>query len=326
MKPDIFVMDEPSSNLDRDAIETLKQNLKIMKEKGKTIIIAEHRLYYLMDLADRFFYFSDGMIKGIYTKEQILMFPPKKLKDMGLRSLKKEKLVIKEESQKNSIKIRDLKVVYKDVKTKKKRMVCMDKMEIPLNEITAIVGENGTGKSTLLRTLAGLQKNASVNVEINGEKYNKKKRLKEAFFVMQDVNHQLFTESVEEEIRLGARDLSDEKLQRILKQFDLFHLRYSHPMNLSGGEKQRVLLAAAVSSGKKILLLDEPTSGLDYKQMDHVANALTEAKKQVACMIVVTHDPEFIKRCCTSVRYIHTRQEILKDFLHIKGKIRKIHG
>ena len=308
-RPDILVMDEPSSNLDADAIEVLGRNLKMMKEKGKTLVIAEHRLYYLVDTADRFIYFKDGRIAGIYTNAEMCSMTEEELSKMGLRSLqKRQKTEAEAETFPRKMEIRGMDVCYKDPQSRKKCRITMDGMDIPMNEITAVVGENGTGKSTLLRTIAGLQKDGKADVTIDGEKCSRKQRLKESFLVMQDVNHQLFTESVEEEIRLGAKNLTEEKLSMLLEQFHLSHLRHSHPMNLSGGEKQRVLLAAAVSSGKKILLLDEPTGGLDRTQMNHVAEVLKKTCDQVECIIVVTHDPEFIRSCCTAVRRISTEQ------------------
>lgn len=70
MNPDIYLLDEPSSNLDMDAIQDLRKHLKFVKQQGKTILIAEHRLYYLMDVADRIVYMEQGQIAGIYTPEQ----------------------------------------------------------------------------------------------------------------------------------------------------------------------------------------------------------------------------------------------------------------
>ena len=307
--PDIFVMDEPSSNLDQQAIEALKENLLMMKHQGKTLVIAEHRLYYLMELADRFFYFQEGELKKIYTREELRSLPVEELNQMGLRSLTSKEETLEESGEfKNNLEIEDLKVVYCDPSTKQKRKITMEPLKVPLGEITAIVGKNGTGKSTLLRTLTGLQKKGRVKVREGEKSYTEKERLSRTFFVMQDVNHQLFTESVEEEIRLGAKDMTEEKMTELLEQFHLTKLRHSHPMNLSGGEKQRVLLAAAISSGKKYLLLDEPTSGLDYTQMMNVAAALRKAKSQVDCILVATHDREFIQSCCTAVRCLHTTQ------------------
>ena len=85
--------------------------------------------------------------------------------------------------------------------------------------------------------------------------------------VMQDVNHQLFTESVIDEVLLSMDDENEELAEDILRNLNLIHLRDAHPMALSGEEKQRVAIASSIASKKEILIFDEPTSGLDLKNM-----------------------------------------------------------
>ncbi len=87
MNPDIYVLDEPSSNLDSDAINDLKDLLTLLKSKGKTIIITEHRLYYLKDLADIICYIEKGEIKSIYSPETFLKLSVKERENKGLRAL-----------------------------------------------------------------------------------------------------------------------------------------------------------------------------------------------------------------------------------------------
>ena len=88
---------------------------------------------------------------------------------------------------------------------------------------------------------------------------------------MQDVNHQLFTESVLDEVLLGMPEQNEEKAEEILSELDLLSLKERHPMSLSGGQKQRVAIASAVASEKEIILFDEPTSGLDLRHMHEVS-------------------------------------------------------
>lgn len=87
MNPDIYLLDEPSSNLDMDAIQDLRKHLKLVKQQGKTILIAEHRLYYLMDVVDRIVYMEQGQIAGIYTPEQFRAIEKDERKRMGLRAV-----------------------------------------------------------------------------------------------------------------------------------------------------------------------------------------------------------------------------------------------
>lgn len=84
MEPDVFVLDEPSSNLDAYSIADFRKLLKILKSQGKTIIIAEHRLYYLYDLADRIIYLSDGEIQGDYTLPEFQLIPAAEKAKMGI--------------------------------------------------------------------------------------------------------------------------------------------------------------------------------------------------------------------------------------------------
>ena len=87
MQPDVFVLDEPTSNLDAAAMERLKEVLLLWKKAGKTIVIAEHRLYWLKDVCDRVIYLEDGAVKADLPMEQFLTFSPEKMEHLGLRSM-----------------------------------------------------------------------------------------------------------------------------------------------------------------------------------------------------------------------------------------------
>lgn len=119
--------------------------------------------------------------------------------------------------------------------------------------------------------------------------------------VLQDVNHQLFTESVRDEVMLNTSPEQQKHAAEVLSQMDLLPLVNRHPLALSGGQKQRVAVAGAVCAEKKILIFDEPTSGLDYGSMVDVCSLITESSEQADLTMVITHDLEFILRCCTWV-------------------------
>ena len=120
--------------------------------------------------------------------------------------------------------------------------------------------------------------------------------------VMQDTGNQLFTESVLDEAQISLpKGMPDEKDRavEILKRLDLENFLDRHPQSLSGGQKQRLAIACALASGRKILLLDEPTSGLDYAHMIETAALLKQLQSLGATILVVTHDSELIRACCS---------------------------
>ncbi len=165
-------------------------------------------------------------------------------------------------------------------------------------EILGIVGVNGTGKTTLLRTLAGLQKPLRGSILLNGKTAKEKVRRKYFGMVMQDVNYQLFSDSCVNECCLGNPGIGETESKKLLDEVCLDGLYDRHPQSLSGGQKQRLAIAVCKASGKNILLLDEPTSGLDYSSMVAVYDVLTGLAKSGFSIIVVTHDAEFIRMVC----------------------------
>lgn len=141
-----------------------------------------------------------------------------------------------------------------------------------------------------------------------GKEYRRKKRLREIFLVMQDVNRQLFTESVLDEVLISMKEEDEEKALRILEALDLLEYKDRHPVALSGGQKQRVAVATAIASERSILLFDEPTSGLDYRHMLQVADLFEKLREQGKTILVVTHDLEFIETLDANVIQLEENQ------------------
>ena len=311
VEPDVFVLDEPSSNLDAYSIADFRKLLKILKSQGKTIIIAEHRLYYLYDLADRIIYLSDGEIQGDYTLPEFQLIPAAEKAKMGLRPLGLGEFADIEPASLHSgqgiWKLNHFHFAYK----KQPETLSLENIELPAGNVTAVIGHNGAGKTTLSRCLCGLEKRCKGILEKDGTSYSIKQRLKLCYMVMQDVNHQLFTESVLEEVLLSmpGKD-SDEspenvaKAEAILTEMDLLPYKACHPMGLSGGQKQRVAIASAIASERPVILFDEPTSGLDLFHMRQVADSVKGLADSGKTIVIVTHDPEFILRCCNYVIHL----------------------
>lgn len=116
MNPNIYLLDEPSSNLDMDSINELKEHLRLIKKQGKTLIITEHRLYYLMDLVDKVIYLSNGEIKEIYTQNEFLHLSDTTIKSLGLRATDLNKVYLSKKIKKEipiSLEIKDVSLFYK---------------------------------------------------------------------------------------------------------------------------------------------------------------------------------------------------------------------
>ncbi|MCR4932977.1 MAG: ATP-binding cassette domain-containing protein [Lachnospiraceae bacterium] len=299
--PLVYVMDEPSSNLDRKAILRLREVFKKIKEAGKTIVISEHRLYYLMDLADRFIYLDDGMVKNIYTPDDLYKLSDEELKKIGLRCTDLSKLKINAAKDVHKVSVPMVEAIDLNCDKGGNRIVDVGRLSIPKNSVVAVIGDNGSGKSTLTEALCGVGPSDG-NVAFDGKYLTVKERADKSFMVMQDVNRQLFSDSVLEEVMLNASVDKDEAM-KVLEKLGLFGIAERHPSSLSGGQKQRVAIASALCAGKEIIFYDEPTSGLDRDSMERFAKLLTDMKKDITS-VIITHDPELILKCCTHVLHI----------------------
>ena len=288
----IIVLDEPSSNLDDKYIDILKEMLHILKNKGITLIIAEHRIYYLTDLADRIIIVRKGELFKELTKDELLNSE----KQLGLRSAIKTVLKAQNKSVGNDLNIKKLEYNFKDGSGLK-----IEDISFGLGNIYGITGKNGCGKSTFIRVMTGLDDKGKSEITFNGKILNKKDRLKNSSLVMQDVNHQLFTDSVEEEIKLGVKDLSQDRLDNVLFGLELTELKDRHPMSLSGGQKQRVAIASVLCKNSRFIFFDEPTSGMDYKNMIRISKLIKEMSIKDNIIFIVSHDNEFLNETADSI-------------------------
>ncbi len=314
LHPEVFVLDEPTSNLDVKAIEDLKKTLMLWKSEGKTIVIAEHRLYWLTELCDRVIYMKAGKIALDISMDEFKNYSEKTLSNMGLRTLR-----MKLHRDIKSAHGNAEKMILRDFSFSYEKEDAINIPEISLQEgaVIAVIGKNGAGKSTFSRCLCGLEKKFKGKVIIGEKILHRKQLLKQCYMVMQDVNHQLFCESVEEEVQLGMADENCRNVSDVLKSLDLEGLTERHPMSLSGGQKQRVAIASAILADKSILVFDEPTSGLDYCHMEQTARLITSLKGQKT-IFIVTHDPELIVRCCTHI--LHLEKGIVQDLYELNQK------
>lgn len=304
MNPDIFVLDEPTANLDVDAIERLRRQILQVKKEGRTVIVAEHRLYFLTDLIDRAVYLKNGAITQTFSKSEFQALTQEKRIRMGLRSLTISTIDVPrvvEHASANGLSVENL-----SCSIDKKEIFGQISFLASYGEVLGIIGSNGAGKTTLTRCICGLLKETHGVIRLDGVKLKSKQRNKACFCVMQDVNHQLFSDSVWAECELSCVEGSNTRIEEVLSAFDLLELKDRHPMALSGGQKQRLAVATAVLSDKKVLIFDEPTSGLDYRHMIEVSMVLRKLADDGKIVIVVSHDYEFLNRVCDKALDLET--------------------
>jgi len=198
-------------------------------------------------------------------------------------------------------------------------------------DFIAIIGENGAGKTTFIKHLNGILKPTQGELYVNGvntKKASVAELSRDVGLVFQNPDHQLFCETVEEEIAFGLKnfgfnkDTISERVTWALNLLDLTKYRKVSPFMLSGGERKRVALATILSWDPKILVLDEPTIGQDFNQKEKLRQFIIQLNSQGRTVIMVTHDVEFVADCNPNVivmsntRIINTgsAREVLTNF------------
>lgn len=292
--PEVYVLDEPSANLDEAAIEILRQHLLRLKAEGKAIVIAEHRLYFLTELIDRAVYMKDGRIGRTFTREEFLALTEQERAQLGLRSLRPAQLRLSDACIPDSS---DLTCAGLCCSYKKGPDVVKNlNFSLRRGTVAALTGHNGAGKTTLTRCLCGLLPERAGSISLDGQRLKAKARQRICYLVMQDVNYQLFSDSVFGECEQSGA--APKKIEAVLTSLNLWEWKDRHPMALSGGQKQRLSIATAVLSQRPVLIFDEPTSGLDYRSMCQVSALLRQLAESGRIIIVVSHDREFMRLTC----------------------------
>ena len=180
--------------------------------------------------------------------------------------------------------------------------------EIKKNERVAIIGESGSGKTSLLMLMSGLESPTNGSIVFDKEdlsKINEKRRTEirrkkiglifQQFFLIPNYTA---LENVMFPMQINKIDNEKEKAISILEDFGLVNRKNNLPSELSGGEQQRVAIARAISFDPEIILADEPTGNLDRKNTELVSNLLLEySRKKKICLILVTHNMNLAKKC-----------------------------
>ena len=301
MDTDIFLLDEPTANLDFAATKQLKAILRALKEQGKTILLSEHRLYYLADIADEYWVMENGGIKEKYTAEEAKALSQEQLAALSLRTLDLAKIPVPEkvtppQTAKTALSVSDIRYSYGK---KEEAVLSGISFSVREHEIVGLVGANGCGKTTIGKLIAGLCRQSVGKITLFGKPLNARQLQSQVLFIMQEAEFQFFTSSVLHELQYGHKDTPEfaARAESLLKSMGMWEIRDRHPFSLSGGQMQRLTLMMAYLSDKPIVILDEPTAGQDAESLERCA-ALIRAMRKEKTVLIITHDLELIADTC----------------------------
>ena len=187
-------------------------------------------------------------------------------------------------------------------KTKDAELIHGISLSIEDGEFVALTGENGAGKSTFSKLLAGILKPSDGKICVNGIDTKKAKNsmlAKITGFLFQNPDRQLCTYTVRDEIAFGQKALKTGTEEEISKRTEKIIERFGFnpddaPFSLSRGQRQRLALASIIAVEPKVMILDEPTTGLDYKECMEIMSAVKELNKNGTTVIMVCHDMELV--------------------------------
>lgn len=324
--PRALILDEPSANLDPEATERLAAELARLKSEGYALLVVDHRLHWLDRVADEVIVMQHGRIveRGAFD----LLNDDDLRERYGLRQanvtdvrqtlpslsevpcvLEAQGLTFDYEHHNHSGGMRRLKRFLMPYAPQRKACL-LDNVGFRLGSgVCALIGENGSGKTTLARLITGLNKGSGV-MRMHGRDVTMSSLMKRTGLVLQNADHQLQMQSVQQELvaclTAAGRDKETEAaVDDLLATFALEHLRHRHPQSLSGGEKQRLVIACALAKDPDVLILDEPTSGLDGNNMQRVADVLKRAAQKGKAILLITHDLELLALCAQGALRMH---------------------
>lgn len=307
MRPKILVLDEPTASLDvpstRRVLDTLKS---LNNEHGVTIVIVEHRLADVARMANRVILMDKGQIVMDGLPDSIL-YDPSLQDKFGMRRMTNEPQVawetlIKVEG-KNPNGRKPL-LTLENVSAGYNRSKVIQDINLALypGDFVALVGNNGTGKSTLGLVAAGLLKPLSGTVRyLDGVK---PRPGLDVAMLFQNPTDQLFTDSVDEEVAFGPRNydrFSPDLHHEILLEADLLAFTKRRPLMLSVGQQQRTTLAACLGLKPRLLILDEPTLGQDWGHLQRLMNYLMRLNRQGTAILLISHDYKLVHRYARNV-------------------------
>jgi energy-coupling factor transport system ATP-binding protein len=328
VKPEVLVLDEPTSELDSRGTEMVLEVLHRLNQAGMTIILAEHHLDEVSSYLDRLIIMDDGRIiaddepRTIFQDrifESIGLKPPQTV-EMGLR-LGSSKLplsvdealdifktipviprnIVNQMVQSEEIveideivEIKDLNFLYGD-----KKVLYDVNLSVNKGEMVGLLGPNGSGKTTLALLMMGLLKPNQGSVRVNGldPQKDRKKLVQRVGFLFQNPEHQLFCDSVYSELSYGFEG-EEIVIDEVINRMGLKKFKNNHPLTLSRGERQRVATATALVKKPEIMIIDEPTTGQDWYHVSSFMDLVKKLNQEGVTIILITHDMRVAAEYC----------------------------
>ncbi len=301
MDTDIFLLDEPTANLDFAATQQLKTILLALKKQGKTLLLSEHRLSYLADMADEYWVMADGEIRKKYTAKEASALSNDQLHALCLRTLNLRTISVPEKASPpkdapQAIAVSDVHYTYSG---KAGAILSGMNFSVREHEIVGLVGANGCGKTTIGKLIAGLYAPSSGSIRLFGKAQKPRQLQKQVLFIMQEAEFQFFTNSVLHELQYGhtVTPEFENETEALLKSMGMWECRDRHPFSLSGGQMQKLTLMMAYVSDKPVIVLDEPTAGQDAESLEQCVALIRKMRKEKT-VLIITHDLELIAGAC----------------------------
>ncbi|MDT8859754.1 energy-coupling factor transporter ATPase [Alkalihalobacillus sp. MEB130] len=337
MQPSILLLDEPMAQLDPvSAREFLDMIVRLNEEFGITVVIAEHRLEEVMALADKIVMLDKGQIYVEGSPKQVMnviwrseskssyvpsipafclsmnrsVEPPLTVKE-GKKWVQKAGVEIKEDLNvlvekkkvEEAIHVKNLYYQY----NKEQGVILKDlNFSLQQGDIYALLGGNGSGKSTFLKVLSGIYKPQTGKVFLQGNQlksYSKNDRIKMIGYLPQNPKLFFVEDTMGKEIEETMKHwgmTNEVEATLLVEQLGIDHLKNKHPYDVSGGELQKAALACLLIRKPDILLLDEPTKGLDPVSKEHLATILSKLNEEGLTILMTTHDVEFAAKYATT--------------------------
>ncbi|NGP88604.1 ABC transporter ATP-binding protein [Fodinibius halophilus] len=315
LEPETLVLDEPTALLDPKGTTEIWEHVRTLG-RDKTLLIVEHKIAEIVDFVDRVLVIDqEGSLVADGGPEEVQKNHRSLLDRYGIWhadswAVHDQQYEVAQLSQKNPantdlpplLEIDQLKGFYED-----EACINMPEVQVHEGEWITVTGPNGAGKSTLLQALMKLIPTKGMS-HWKGEAIKNTEQLaSEVGFVFQNPELQFVAQTVYEEVAftLWQKNISeqqvDSEVQRVLKQFGLTEFEDENPYRLSTGQQRRLSVASALVTDRELLLLDEPTFGQDAGNTFAILEELERYRKAGTSLLMVTHDPEIVRRYATRV-------------------------